>query len=222
MDNSSFLDQIDTDFSDALAQSNPEGKVPAVTAVIERPLTEEDVQQYLSREGGSGQAAFEDQQRDVHVLRARHHSLARLLAAGVPEGVAAEITGYTAGHISVLKNSPAMTQLIEHYRSPGDQQAKHMAEELRLVAGMSLGRLRKAVEQDELDPNVLLALAKLGLDRSGHGPTSTVHSLSEHRVVDVTELARLSLEARRRDDELLIPVSEIRKALPHGNSSSGE
>jgi hypothetical protein len=212
---SRLLDDLSDDLSDALSKSDPHRKTPSVTCTIEKVLDEEDIAEYLQA-SGSMQTV---QEKDVQVLRSRHHSVARLLAAGVPEGIVADITGFTGSHIKTLKNSPSVQQLIEFYRAPGDNTAKTIGENLRLVADMSIERLKDAVVANELDPNVLLALAKLGLDRSGHGPQSTVHNINENRVIDVAELARLNLEARERNMDLLVPVQEVRKALPNGNSS---
>lgn len=206
-----FLDQISDDFAAALegAGSAP----PAVTVTVERALLPEDLRDYIS-ESGKLETAQKADEKDVRVLRAKHHSVARLLAEGVPEGIVADMCGYTGSYISVLKQNPSMIELIEHYRGPNNTAAKAIGEKLRTVGTMALERLEDRIEKDELDDFALLQAAKLGLDRSGHGPQSSVHNVTEHRVVLPEELVRLSRDARKRDSDLIVPVHEVRQVLP--------
>lgn len=208
-----FLDQISEDFAASLGDASPLSKVPAVTCMIEGPLLPEDIQQYLGAEGQL-QSAQKADTKDLAVLRAKHHSVARLLAEGVPEGVVATITGYTAGYISVLKAAPAMAELIEHYRQPGNLAAREIGENLRRVGSMALERLEERIEKDAVDDNVLLSAAKLGMDRSGHGPASTSLNVTEHHIIDHAEIQRRSKEARQRDATLIVHPQDVRKALP--------
>lgn len=208
----SFLESISAEFGESLAAGESSAP-PAVTCTIDRALLPEDIHAYLDSSGKltSTQKAAE---KDVKSLRAKHHSVARLLAQSVPEGIVAEITGYTPQYVSVLKNNPSMIELIEHYRGPNNEAAKMVGEKLRNVGTMALERLEERIEQDELDDFALLQAAKLGLDRSGHGPQSQVTNVTEHRVVMPEELLRLSREARKRDQEWIVPVSKVREVLP--------
>jgi hypothetical protein len=64
----------------------------------------------------------------------RHHSLARLLAAGTTDTEAALITGYDISRISILKNSPAFQELLALYRS---EVKREFASTLEHMAGVS-------------------------------------------------------------------------------------
>lgn len=191
-------------------------RTPIVTCTIERPLDEADVRNYVENTG-SGQLSVrpDGKVENLDKIRARHHSVAQLLARGMPEGLVATITGYTSSHISTLKNNPAMQELIAHYRGPDFQLSQIIHQKLQEAAFGSLEKLSEKLEAGELDANELLALAKLGFDRSGHGPTSTVNTNSEHRVVDVAKLAELHQAARNSERKNIIDVEDVRsKSLP--------
>lgn len=189
---------------------------PLVTCTIERPLDESDIQNYIQNTG-SGQLSVrpDGKVENLEKIRARHHSVAQLLARGVAETLVATITGYSPSHISTLKNNPAMQELIAHYRGPDLQLSQIIHQKLQETAFGSLEKLAEKLENNELDPNELLALAKLGFDRSGHGPTSTVNSTTEHRVIDVAKMAELHQAARSSERKNIIDVEDVRsKALP--------
>lgn len=207
----SFFDEISEAFGDSLAGDSPTGKIPLITATVLGPLEPDHIEQYLQLHGSLDTTQKVDE-KDVQVLRARHHSVARFLAAGLDEGLVAEFTGYTRQYITVLKQSPSMIQLVEHYRAPGDLAARQITERLRTIGLSALERLDSKLET--LDNNSLLGLAKLGLDRSGHGPSSSVHNITEHRIFDVAELERLNRSAKRKDSARIVPVDNVRKALP--------
>ena len=208
MDN--LYDSISADIGEALAEAG-QSKVPAVTCTIEDELQPEHLAEYVERVGNL--PAQKSDEKDLATLRARHHQVARLLALNLPEGLVAELSGYTAAHISTLKNSPAMIELINHFRAPGDNATKIMAEKLRLLADMSIEQLFTKLEAGEVDVNQLLAAVKLGADRSNNGPMSKVahdhmHSLNEEQVAD------LAATARRRNAGRIIDITAVRGALP--------
>lgn len=210
-DTEAFLDSISQGVGRLLAESDDGSKVPNVTCTIEFVLEPEHLAEYAEASGGLTTTVKSDE-KDVQVLRARHHSVARLLAAGLPEGIVAELTEFSAGYISTLKNNPSMAQLIEHYRAGPTAAAEAIAERLRSVGTQALARLENEI--GKLDYNQLLGLAKLGFDRSGHGPQSELAVKREVRIFDIAELAKLALEARRRQSDRIIPLSDLRKALP--------
>lgn len=213
--NMDFSDDIISSVGDILeASAEREKKIP-VTCTIEFGLMPEHLADYADQHGNLATTQKADQ-KDLQVLRAKHHGVARLLAEGVPEGVVAEMCGYTASHISVLKQNPAMIQLVEFYRSPKGETAKLIGEQLRTVANMSLEIAQNRLENDpdKITITELTGLAKLGFDRSGHGPQSTVHNVTEHRIVAAEELIELNREARRRDSAKIVEVHTVRNLLP--------
>ena len=50
-------------------------------------------------------------------LRDQHHIMARLFVSGLTNAEVAAETGYSIARVSVLRNSPAMMELVERYRA---------------------------------------------------------------------------------------------------------
>jgi hypothetical protein len=200
-----LTEEISAELGNALAS-----KVPAVTCTIEEVLQPEHIAEYLSK---AGQLTTTDKsdEKDVATLRARHHSVARLLASGMPEGVIAEITGYDNAYISVLKSNPSMVELVNHYRSPNNAVVEVIAEKLRTVGHAALNRLSDEIQ--DMDHNSLIAVAKLGVDRSGNGPMSKVAHEHTH-LLDPEKIAALADTARRKSADRIVNVSAVRRALP--------
>lgn len=187
-------------------------RVPAVTCTIEGdPLTEEDIARYVSKEGSL--PAVKSDEKDIASLRARHHQVARLLAAGLSEGLVAELTGYKVAWISTLKNNPSMLELISHYRAPGDQATRAIAEKLRLLADLSLNQIIAKIEAGDADVNQLLAAVKLGADRSNNGPMAKVEHNHIHGL-DEEQARRLHESARKVNSGRIIDITAVRKSLP--------
>jgi hypothetical protein len=194
--------------------AEPEQKGP-VTCCVEFALLPEHLADYADQSGNLA-STQKAEEKDVQALRARHHGVARLLAEGVPEGVVAEMTGYTASYISTLKNNPAMIQLVEFYRAPKTDAAKLIGEKLRVLGDMSTNLLLHKMENEpeKLTASELTAIAKLGFDRSGNGPNSTVTNVQEHRLVATEEVLELSKSARRNDRSRIVDVEVVRSSLP--------
>jgi len=205
----SSIDLMTEEISDEL--NNALGhKIPVVTCTVEEVLQPEHIAEYLSA-CGNLQTTQKSDEKDVASLRARHHSVARLLAAGMPEGTVADLTGFDNAYISVLKNNPSMIELVNHYRAPNNAVVEVIAERLRTVGHAALERL--AEEMPELDHQALIAVAKLGVDRSGNGPMSKVAHEHTH-ILDPTKIAALAESARRTNAERIVDVSAVRRALP--------
>lgn len=192
-----------------------EPKVSHVTCTIEHGLLPEHLADYADQSGQLASAQKSDE-KDVQALRARHHGVARLLAEGVPEGVVAELSNYTPAYISTLKNNPAMIQLIEFYRSPKTEVTRVIGEKLRVLSDMALNQLQQRLEEKPGEASIteLKEVAKLGLDRSGNGPNSTVTNVNEHRLVADEELLELTRSARQRERGRIVDVEAVRTALP--------
>ena len=200
-----LTDEISAELGNALG-----AKVPVVTVTVEEVLQPEHIAEYLSACGNMTTTQKSDE-KDVASLRARHHSVARLLASGMPEGTVAELTGFDNAYISVLKNNPSMIELINHYRAPNNAVVEIIAERLRTVGHAALERL--AEEIPDMDHQALIATAKLGADRSGNGPMSKVAHEHTH-ILDPIKIAALAESARRTNAERIVNVSAVRRALP--------
>lgn len=197
--------EISDEFGDAL-----NSKVPCVTCTVEEVLQPEHIAEYLSAVGNLGTTTKSDE-KDVATLRAKHHSVARLLASGMPEATIADLVGYDTAYISVLKNNPSMVELVNHYRAPNNAVVEVIAERLRTVGHAALERL--AEEIPEMDHHALIATAKLGVDRSGNGPMSKVAHEHTH-ILDPVKIAALAESARKQNAERIVNVSSVRRMLP--------
>lgn len=198
----SFLDNIDTSVLDGILASSAPKAAAIVTCTIEGLVTEADLAEYCHAVlMGDLPGPNKANDTDLQKLRARHHSVARLLATGVPETVVALITHYHPTRISQFKNSPAMQELIAHYRGPGNEAHQALKEKLRVLGEGSVDELCRRIEEapEDLTASELTALAKLGMDRSDHGPTSKVDVNSRNEVIDHAKLLELKMSVREAE-----------------------
>lgn len=105
----------------------------------------------------------------------RHHSLARCVAAGMPNWEACAITGYKPATVSLLKNDPTFNELVAFYRKNIDKEFVDLHRRLAVVSADALDLLHEKIENapDELSPGQLMEVVKMGADRTGHGPSQT-------------------------------------------------
>lgn len=112
-------------------------------------------------------------------MRDSHHALARAVASGMDQIEASRITGFSQGYISDLtQNDPAFGELLAYYRKETAKDHADLRERLTILAldvsQEVADRLREAPETFSNGDlrQFLTALA----DRTGHGPSSTVHA----------------------------------------------
>lgn len=143
-------------------------------------------------------------------LSDRHHQLAKLLAAGIPPGQAANMTNYEPARVSVLQATPAFQELVAHYKEvkvdPSfDAILSHMS-------GLTLDaivELRERMEDPEKAAGIsvgqLLEIIKVNADRTGRGPTSNVNHSHTHdmgdKIAAARERAKAKMLARRGEVE---------------------
>ena len=108
-------------------------------------------------------------------IRERHHFLARLLASGHTQRAAATIANYNEVTVSILMQDTAFTLLVEHYRKNADAEFLDLQTKLYAISSEALDELDARLEEEpeKLTNGQLIELAKMGADRSGHGPTTT-------------------------------------------------
>jgi len=209
MDRADIIDSISAELGENL-QIAGERKVPIVTCTVEDVLGPEDIAAYCSKSGNLETTQKSDQ-KDLSVLRAKHHSVARYLATGIPEGLVAELTGFTPAYISTLKNNPSMIELVAHYRAPGDNATRQIAEKMRTIGEAALERIE--TELPSASMNELIQIAKLGADRSNNGPMSKVDVAHTH-TIDLERVAQFAADARRRNQDRIVDISAVRQSLP--------
>lgn len=131
----------------------------------------------------------------------RHHALARCLASGMTEADAALACGYVGSRVSILKSDPAFKELLAFYRDDTDRAYRDMHERLAGLSRDAVDELHTRLEEDmqaeekKISVGHLLEIAKMGADRTGHGPQS-----SQNVNVNVGIASRLEAARRRVAD----------------------
>lgn len=129
-------------------------------------------------------------------LTDRHHSLARLVAAGMKQNEAALVCGYDPDRVSILKTDPMFKELVEFYRSQEQKQFRDLGARLAGMAADATDAIQERLEDDEQRDKIplvtLLKIVELGADRTGFGPSATQTNVNVH--VDLAG----KLEARRK------------------------
>lgn len=174
--------------------------IEPLIAVLDRPLTEEDLSA-LEKDRGTRAPNL---QRLTH----RHHRLARTLAEGIEAGQAAIMCGYSVSRVSILQADPTFKELVLFYRSQVEESFLGLQERLAGLAETAADILQDRLEEtpDEFDSEDLRKLVALGADRTGHGPTST-----QNHNHTLGFAARLEAARARRLPPIQIEDAEVLK-----------
>lgn len=197
------------------------------TVEINGALEPEDIAQALMRgrqieESGQLSAAISSEPedpKDIKRLREKHHHVARLIAGGMTQRMAADLAGFSESYLSVLLGAPAMQELLAHYRNKITAGHEILYERLRGVGGKAIEELEERLTKSPEDFDVfsLISAAKLGLDRTGHGPSSSTHTIEEKHIFDQAELRKLDQAARRESSDRILPAPV--KVIEHSSSA---
>lgn len=159
-------------------------------------LTEEELEEYKSEGPGAWP--------QVSRMRSIHHRMAQMLAAGRRPVEISRVLKVSTAHISVLEESPAFRELLEHYRLRMEQREFDRGDDLGLyiehVAEMALERVHERLVSDSIDavPFDKLAKATEGLlDRAGQSPVKRVDKRSVHIGLTGEDLKEIRHEAGR-------------------------
>ena len=175
-----------------------------------RPTTVEDI----ANLGPSKQRNIVSPDR----IRDSHHRVARMAASGVRNIEIARRTGYTVARVSQILNSPAMAELVQHYR---DRITDAFVEDVKDDYNMAreswrlAHRLRLDILEDAVDGKVeiplreLNAIASDGEDRFGTTKKSTNINLNADFAA---ELERALSRSARVEEGRVIEV----EASPEG------
>lgn len=122
----------------------------------------------------------------------RHHGVARMIAAGCSNEEAARTYGYSGQMITVLRANPAFMELVGLYKDKIEGEFLDFHKRLATLAAdaASLVQDRLETEPEKVSTGQLLEILKVGADRSGYGPKTTV----EH---DIGSNLAARLEAAR-------------------------
>lgn len=168
------------------------------SAEIVRLITKADLKMLAVREATPDDAPV----KLVKRLSTRHHALARALAEGMENWRAAAFTGYDEVYVSIMKADPTFQNLVQHYT---DLKEQELVANARLVNGVAHDALMLIQDKMENEPEKVtmsqaIEVAKLGLDRSGVGPSTSVDHKHSHTInmADRLQAARLKADELRK------------------------
>ena len=128
-------------------------------------------------------------------LRDSHHIMARLFVSGLTLAEVASETGYSIARVSVLRNSPAMQELIAKYRDDDhDEWRKHRDgtyEYMHRVRMKAVRLIEDALDEDEVKPEFALKVFDSMADRTEY------HRKSTKENINIDFAARLELAISR-------------------------
>lgn len=164
----------------------------AVAFSVERALVPEDLE-LLAVEGRA------QPQGQLTKLRERHHTLAKMLAQGTPEGEAAVACGYVQSRVSILKNDPAFQELVAFYRQGVNERYYDMHEAAAALGRDAIEELHERLEEspEEFTIGQLMTLTSTMMDRVGHGPSSSTQVNVNIGLADKLEAARKRINSMR-------------------------
>lgn len=180
------------------------GRKSALSIGYMRDLGEADVRALWEVPEGSVVSSAPALQR----IRTSHHLLAKVLAEGRTEHEAALITGYSSSRISVLKADPAFKQLVEYYSSQIHQIYLDVHSRIKDLGLDSIEEIQARLDENpaSFTNNQLMELAKLTLDRSGHGPTSKTEGRMLVGLLTPEQMAKLKHEVASRESASVLPL----------------
>lgn len=128
-------------------------------------------------------------------IRQTHRLAARLMALGMKDGDVAVAVGLSPGRLSILKNDPAFTALIQTFQNHKDAHTIDIMEKVHEVGMIAIEELRDRIldAPDEISSSQLLDITTAALDRLGHGPQAKLSVTT----VNITALKEAAHAARR-------------------------
>lgn len=194
------------------------GAMPAkgqgsLAARILRNLSPEDLAVQAASDLGS-------KPQPLKRLRDRHHRVAELLASGmIPQDVS-RVTGMCLSRISILQQDPAFAELLAFYRQAHIKARVDKVERMGVLALTAVEVLQERLETEpeELATKDLVAIASFGMDRTGHGPSSTTKLLAA--VMTATDLDQMKRDALDHGVQIITPQDrETRARLANSGGS---
>src|SRR5215471_4682827 len=147
-----------------------EAAIAGLVMEVERPLEPEDIAMLALEPAPTKAPALKR-------IRDSHHALARIVASGVSNVEASNITGFDSTYISILKGDPTFNELLAFYK---ENEATIQAELRDRMVTMALDvgqELRDRVlhTPESIEFNDLRNLFKDLADRTGHGSSQTIN-----------------------------------------------
>lgn len=136
-----------------------------------RPLADEEAQVLVLKAAGAnvrGAVSLTEK------IRVRHHSIARLLAAGRTKADISRVVGVSPATLTILERSPAFQALVLEYMNMMDKAAVEAHTRLKILGNLGIDELteRLAESPKAIKTAEVLEIVKVAADRTGMGPTS--------------------------------------------------
>lgn len=179
------------------------GRKPSPLSVeVERSLREDDILTLNETEIGVKTPALQR-------IRDTHHHVARLLSEGLSNVEVSAISGMSPSRISVLRNDPAFQDLLEFYSTVQKEHWGNVQERLAMVSLEATAELHERLVEDpkSVKTTELVEIAKMGLDRTGHGPTSKIDARVAHFDGRELEAMKQSLKEAERGNVKTITLT---------------
>lgn len=114
----------------------------------------------------------DDNHPRVHNVRAIHHKTAQMLAAGCSNHAVSAATGLSYNYVSLLKNDPAFSELLEHYRHQEEEIWWSVREKAAMIGLTATEEIQNRLTHnpDDFSLQQLLKVMQSGLDYGGHAP----------------------------------------------------
>jgi hypothetical protein len=167
-----------------------------------RPITDDDLPELEKPRASQAPA--------IKRIGARHHALAKMLAQGIGPGEAAARCGYAISRVSILQDDTLFKELVKHYRSLVEIAFVEVQEKLAGIASDALDELSERLENEpgEFANDELMSLVKMGADRTGNGPSSTVKQQVNISIASRLDAARDRLRTIRIDPDAEVIAAE--------------
>ena len=128
-------------------------------------------------------------------LRDQHHIMARLFVSGLSNAEVAAETGYSIARVAVLRNSPAMIELVEKYRADDHDEWRKQRdatyEYMHRIRVKGLRIIEDALDDEEVKPEFALKVFDSMADRTEY------HRKSTKENVNIDFAARLEVAIAR-------------------------
>jgi len=115
-------------------------------------------------------------------LRDSHHIMARLIVSGLSVADIAAETGYSIARVSVLRNSPAMQELVARYRADDHDEWRKSRdatyEYMHRIRVKSLRIIDDALDEDDVSPVFALKALDTTADRTNYHRKTTKENIN--------------------------------------------
>lgn len=172
------------------------------TLLDKRELTDVDLE--FINSVGTGE------KRSLAKIKAHHHEIARLVAAGHKNVDVARITGYHPATIGNLLQTPAFNDLVHHYNELRTDEQMRLDTQVQMAASEALAELREKIMSGELQGPALAKATMDLLDRAGESPVAKSQTLSVSMTGD--QLAQLKNTALQNE-----PIIELKAEKVNGD-----